>query len=165
MQQKIKFERRYLNLTTEEKEEIAARIIKFMRECLVIQEGEHEPEKDSFNKSKWKYYYYYFKEGVIKFGESYYNRVYEDKGYQLSDSDLFRDFDGIGGGFDRLKYHIRMNGSKICIQKLIELLGNKAAIIYLETWAKKNVMVGLLLNNVVQELKRREENDKEKNIL
>jgi hypothetical protein len=146
-EQKLKFERRYLSfLTTEEQEEIARRIIAFMRECLVIHDYICEP--DNPYQTKYKHYHYIFNN--TKFGEGYYNRAYEKDGYQVSDSTLFHDFDM--GMFERFRYHIRMNGSIIHIRKLIELFGKKVTSFYLENWARKNVAVGLLLNQIVKEL-------------
>jgi hypothetical protein len=156
-EQKLKFHRRYLNLLEEEKEVIAKRIIEFMRSCLKVYDDVHEPENQY--QKRYKRYYYYFEEGSTTFNDGYYSRIYEENGkFEISDSRLFNDFDGMSGMFERFRYHIRMNGSLPHINKLIELFGNKVAAYYFDEWAKKNVVVGIILNKIVNKLKEAEEN-------
>jgi len=153
--EKLKFKKRIsVFLTEEEKEEIAKRIVKFMRECLVIEDKIYEPEKEG-NK-RYKFYHYYFEEGHMKFRDSYYSKIFEADGkFEIPDSHLFWEFEEMGGMFERFRYHIRMNASLPHIKKLIELLGDKVAMFYLGYWAKKNVAVGIILNKIVQELKEK----------
>ena len=139
-------------LTDEERIEIAKRIIKFMRECLVIEDYIHEPE----SKYQTRFKLYRFDFAGYTFG-SYYFRVYEKDGVfkEIDNESLLRHFSNTGGYceegmFLRFKYHIRMNGNSEYIYKLIELLGNKVAFAYLDSWAKKNMLVAIKLQEIMK---------------
>ena len=150
MVEKLLFKKKILNqllLTEEEKEEIAKRIIEFMRECIRVKDYVSNDE----HYGRYKSYNYIFKDWT--FGESYWNRLTERKDYEISDSRLLDDFVGMGGMFDRFKYHIRMNASIPHIEKLIEILGEKVAIFYLEYFAKKNMAVAIILKEIIKNLK------------
>jgi hypothetical protein len=147
-----------LNLITkEEKEEMTYRIISFMESCLIVSRDICEPSKEDYHQERYKHYHYFFEEGNLKSGQSwYYNRIYEKEGnFKISNETLFNDFVGTAGMFDRLKYHIRMNGSEECVMKVIEILGSKVASIYLNQWARKNVAIGIILKKYSDKLNER----------
>lgn len=148
MEQKLKYNKRVkseVQITNEEREEIAERIIKFMRESLVLDSYTSE-EKDSGK--KYKGYCFCFCGG--KAGESYYNRLWEKDNFHISDERLLYEFEWTI--FERFKYHIRLNASIIHIKKLIEILGKKVASSVLTDWAKRNMAVAIVLKQISEEL-------------
>ena len=145
---KLKYKRRInseIKITEDEREEIAKRIVNFMRESLRIW-GSVSVSKYSGQKCKG----YYFQVLGKHLYDSHWNYVYERDNYNLSDERLLSEFEYI---FERFKYNIRMSASISHIKKLIEILGKKVASIILENWAKKNLAIALVLKQVVDELK------------
>ena len=137
-----------LILTDEEREKIAKRIVDFMRSCLVVSDYINEPD----NKWQSKYRKYHFWFADRSFGSEYF-RVYEENGkfQELIDKKLLDNFIGPGGMFERFSYNIRLNASKPHIEKLMEILGDKVALCYFDYWAKKNIFVALVLENIIKQ--------------
>jgi hypothetical protein len=145
-EQILKYDRRVkkeIVLTDDERKEIAKRIVEFMRSCLDVSEDISESE----NKTKYKWFYYSFNNSVCSY---YFNKIYEKNGkFELTDQEILYHWDVM---FQRFYYFIRMNGSVIHMNKLVEILGKKLATHYLESWAKKNMIIALMLKEYVNKL-------------
>ena len=60
-----------------------------------------------------------------------------------------------------IENQIRMNGSEYHINLLIDLIGKEEALTYLERWAKKNMIVALMLKKYIKKDIELEEDLKE----
>lgn len=60
-----------------------------------------------------------------------------------------------------IENQVRMNGSEYHINLLIDLIGKEEALTYLERWAKKNMIIALILKKYIQKVNKGEEDLKE----
>lgn len=140
-------------LNSQEIEELLARIKKFGEENLVVNDYVHTGTRN-YDKIEYKYRNYWVNcpcgTQVLRGG--YYNEIEIKEGKNINEEINRLQERAFEITLDHIIYHIRMNGSIKHIELLNKIYGNNVTKILLEHWAKKNMIVAIMLKKYIEKL-------------